>query len=546
MGWWRRSAIDDRIAFALFATLAILAIAIFRDYGISWDEPLHDRLGRAAVAWYASGLAKPYAPPEQQVDLYYGNLFDIGRILLSRLSPVGAYETGHLLSALVGLVGIVGCWRLSRLLFGPRAALASALLLALTPSWFGHLFINPKDIPFAAGYVWSLYCLVRCLESVPVVPWRRAVALGIALGLTLAIKVPAVVLCLYGLVGVPSALYVRRRPTAAGAALARETAVAYARLFLPVVLVAYPIMLAFWPWAQSHPIANPLWALFTFAHFPAGGGRVLVDGVSYAKMDIPRSYLPIHLAIKLPEITLLAAAVGASVAMFWARQRWRAGDQERLVQVAVVAMATFFPVIYQVARRATEYDEIRHVLFIVPPLAVLLGPVLARGFDGLMRQSAALRSLGLAVVAAFVLYHVSLLVRLHPYEYIYYNALAGGVPGAEGRFNLDYWMTHRREAIGRLSAWLAADGQGERRVAVKVCRATEAAVGDFPPNFRPARREEAGEFALVPSRSDFPECAPPVDARRIAVISRMGVVLGEVVLIPAPAPVGAAQPPVAR
>src|SRR6185369_4505533 len=129
LGWWRRAGIDDRLAAALFALLAIVALAIFRDYGVSWDEPLHDRLGRAAIAYYESGLGEPYAPAEKELDRQYGGLFDISRILLSRLSPVGPYETGHLLCAIVGLVGAVGCWRLSRLLFGPRAALASAILL---------------------------------------------------------------------------------------------------------------------------------------------------------------------------------------------------------------------------------------------------------------------------------------------------------------------------------------------------------------------------------------------------------------------------------
>jgi hypothetical protein len=39
------------------------------------------------------------------------------------------------------------------------------------------------------------------------------------------------------------------------------------------------------------------------------------------------------------------------------------------------------------------------------------------------------------------------IVRLHPYEYIYYNELVGGVRGAEGRFDLDYWCTSFREGI---------------------------------------------------------------------------------------------------
>jgi hypothetical protein len=38
------------------------------------------------------------------------------------------------------------------------------------------------------------------------------------------------------------------------------------------------------------------------------------------------------------------------------------------------------------------------------------------------------------------------IVSLHPYEYIYYNSFVGGVSGAEGRFETDYWAISFREA----------------------------------------------------------------------------------------------------
>lgn len=37
--------------------------------------------------------------------------------------------------------------------------------------------------------------------------------------------------------------------------------------------------------------------------------------------------------------------------------------------------------------------------------------------------------------------------RLHPYEYIYYNSLVGGLPGANGKYETDYWGAGYREAV---------------------------------------------------------------------------------------------------
>jgi len=39
------------------------------------------------------------------------------------------------------------------------------------------------------------------------------------------------------------------------------------------------------------------------------------------------------------------------------------------------------------------------------------------------------------------------ILTLHPYEYIFYNSLIGGVRGAFRNFELDYWATSYREAM---------------------------------------------------------------------------------------------------
>jgi hypothetical protein len=40
---------------------------------------------------------------------------------------------------------------------------------------------------------------------------------------------------------------------------------------------------------------------------------------------------------------------------------------------------------------------------------------------------------------------------LHPYEYIYYNNLVGGVEGAFREYELDYWETSNKEAMEYLN-----------------------------------------------------------------------------------------------
>src|SRR5207237_6933440 len=51
------------------------------------------------------------------------------------------------------------------------------------------------------------------------------------------------------------------------------------------------------------------------------------------------------------------------------------------------------------------------------------------------------------------------LVILHPLEYIAMNSLAGGVAGAYGRFDLDYWSMAVPEALRRLEDRTDAEGR---------------------------------------------------------------------------------------
>jgi len=61
------------------------------------------------------------------------------------------------------------------------------------------------------------------------------------------------------------------------------------------------------------------------------------------------------------------------------------------------------------------------------------------------------------VIALAVLPGIVIGVRLHPYEYIYYNRLVGGVQGAFRKYELDYWGTSYREAAEYLDATAPAN-----------------------------------------------------------------------------------------
>src|SRR5690349_24126319 len=102
------------------------------------------------------------------VNLYkYGGGFDMLAALAAKVLPFDLFETRRLLGAVVGLVGLAVTWRIARRLGGPIAGLLALVLLATCPLFYGHMFMNAKDAPFATAMTVLLFGMVRAIDEYP-------------------------------------------------------------------------------------------------------------------------------------------------------------------------------------------------------------------------------------------------------------------------------------------------------------------------------------------------------------------------------------------
>jgi hypothetical protein len=515
----------DRRALLLLAAATLLVLFTFRDYGVTWDEDVHNWYGNFVLDYYLSFFADRRAL--DWLNLYnYGAAFDMVAALANRVSALGTYETRHLLNGLVGILGILGCARLGRTLGGPRAGFLAALLLLLTPNYYGSMFNNPKDIPFAAAGVWALYYLVRLVPLLPRPPLSLAVRLGLAIGLALGVRVGGLLfLCYLGLLLCLDTVWRAAAAKRPGSLPALGWTSLW-RVLAPVTLVAYPVMLLFWPWAQQAPIGHPLRALLFFSHetFPY---PTLFDGRMVPASDLPPAYLPTHIVLALPELVLclLAASPVLAAAILWRR---RAGiAREIALPHFLLGFAILFPVAYAVAIKAVLFDGMRHFIFVLPPIAVAAALAADRAIEALRRFS--WRAAVYGAVGVYGLAHLALMVALHPDEYVYYNALVGGVAGAQGRFKLDYWANSYAEAVRGLATYLKGEyGEGfaGRQFTVAVCGPPISADYYFPANFHLTQQRDQADFFIAFTKDDCDRSLPgePVyEVRRLG--ARLSVVL---------------------
>jgi hypothetical protein len=114
--------------------------------------------------------------------------------------------------------------------------------------------------------------------------------------------------------------------------------------------------------------------------------------------------------------------------------------------IVLIGLWFLLPVLFAILTHATFYDNFRHFLFVIPPLFILA----AIGMQGVLDwlKKTPLRALALLIIIAPNIYWD---VKMHPYEYIYYNSLVGGVGGAFRRFDMDYWAVSYREATNTIN-----------------------------------------------------------------------------------------------
>ena len=515
------SSAADRFAVAVLVILALAAGLTFRDYGLGWDDYTHSQYGDLLLKLYGSGFADTRALGF--VNLYkYGGGFDMAAALAAKVLPFGLFETRRLVGAAVGVLGMFVTWRIGRRVGGPWGGLVAMALLAACPLYYGHMFINAKDAPFAAAMAVLTLGLIRAFDEYPSPSARTMVLAGVGLGLAFGSRVLAGVAAPAGIAALAFMLIAESR--ARGWTEAAQRAGQFLWTLLPALGLGYLIMGLLWPWSVQSPL-NPLHAAEYFDTFFEKPWDELYEGRLIAVPDMPASYLPHLFLLKLPLPMLILGAIGAIGATLAAARGHIALN--RRAGFIILLFAAIFPVALAMALRPALYNGLRHFVFVVPPFAALGG----LGAQWLVDRARAYGPIALAALAATcvagILWPVAGMARLHPYEYTYFNALAGGVRQAQHGYMLDYWGLAFKQAADELRARLAAGAERPpkgRRWVVAICGPQSSAQEELGPQFETTFDSKTADFVMSLGTFYCRHLQAPI----IASVERDGVVYARV------------------
>ena len=427
---------------ALGLVVFVVLVATLDDPGVTWDEQSPNfPAAKNQAQWFRRLLSQTDNFSAETIDEYWYTTSDHPSLPRScaALSTIlaGAYVDEivafRLPSALLFSILIASLFFWCRKYVGLGAAWVAPLCLVAMPRLFGHAHIFSLDVPMMCWWIWTLFAVAATLDGS-----RRAWRAALVFSLAFATKLHSVFLPPLVLLWLAWLLYIHCDIAQRKAILRRTLlVVAFAVVLVPLVYVASQ------PWLWHDTIPRIRERFFDYAHKTPIGLWYL--GHRYFE-DTPWHYPLVMTLFTVPAGILMLLLLGVGTG--WrppasASRPTKEALLRPLDRWLLMLLGMAVPMVLIILPLAQGYDGVRLFLPAFPCLAVLAG----YGFQSLLgfvdRLTAPRRQklLLIALVLIGVLVPPCMdIVRLHPCQLAYYNALCGGLRGAQ-RLGLEttYW-----------------------------------------------------------------------------------------------------------
>lgn len=454
--WLERPSTDSprdpllrKIFWGVAALAFVVLVGLSFGSGINEDDKFQVDYSQKLVNWYGT-FGKDTAAlhiPQGNMHLY-GGFFEIVTGFANKAfgfqpNEVAYHDVRHVGIAICGWATMLCAALLARLIAGWQAGVFTLIIMLLSPRFVGDSLMNPKDIPFAMGYMLAIYNMAAVLARMPNPGRWNLVGLVAGLGISLAVRAGGLLNFAYLFMFAGLFLVLKQ---GFKSVFSLKTLGRYALVVGGAAVGGYVLALLFWPFALQKPLTNPLYALQKFSDFEIAI-RVLFEGENVKSDRTPWIYPVKWITYTIP-LAALVGAVGSLVLLPRLLKKYQP------LWVMLVLFAAAFPVVYVLYKKSNLYDGWRQLTFAYPTLAVAAGLFWNELAQFFSQKKAALQY---AVYAAFGLLVAdagAFIVRNPQIPYVYFNPVAGGIGGAFGQYETDYWGLSIRQGI----EWMEAQG----------------------------------------------------------------------------------------
>lgn len=441
-------SLKTKIPLLLWVIYGVIGVIITPDYGVSWDEMGQREHGLVAFDHIVktTGLNIPLFFPEKTQKSAPGRqytvLFSLIAATFERALGItsddirGQLLLRHYMVFFLFWIGLIVFYKLLKII-STKWALLGVFLLVLSPRIFAHSFFNPKDIVLLVFYLIGAFTLIKFIDAPT---FKNAVIHGIVCGLVVNARQPGLIILIATVLIFILDLLQNH--------FNKKLFFKYLKS-LPILIISFAITaLLFFPYLWESPVQNTKESFELMANFP-WDAPVLFMGKFIKATELPWYYIFVWIGISTPILYLLFAIFGFGLSI--KRQLsylikgffWKTKQQLAILSLLVLLIAPFFAVFLL---KSTLYDGWRHLYFIYPPLIALA----IFGWNFILEKIPSFQQKKIIKIAGggYLVYILIGMIRLHPFEYVYFNKLAKRP--LHTQYEMDYWGMSYKQAFEAL------------------------------------------------------------------------------------------------
>ena len=425
------------------ALLLFYMVLSGRKAGISCDEILHYNHSQAVYRYFESHGADKSALNTPVSHLkYYGQSYDNAVTFLTRFFRIeDVYAFRSLMSSIAGWIVILITALFALWLSGYRSAVLVILLFALSPTFLGHSQNNLKDIPFSLSYIASSFFIIKYPGSSKRISLVGFLLITFSIAFSISIRAGGLVLICYLYFFYFILLLLKYFKTKEF-----DFRTELKRFFqiTGISVVAWFLSTLLWPFALQDPVNNVIESYKVMAHFPSTF-RQIFEGKNEWSDFMPWYYLPKSMLITIPVVILSGLLLFVILAKYCI-------PVEKRIAYGMIIFSVVFPMAFVILEKSNLYSSWRQFLFLYPAIVLLAAIGIHCFFDFLktkwLKWAAAI---GLVILS---IHPARYMAENAVYSYMYYNQFVGGLKGAFGNYETDYYYVSQKEASEWLSGYL--------------------------------------------------------------------------------------------
>jgi hypothetical protein len=505
-------------------------MALINDFGLSWDFHYHHYAGLHHLGLLVPKISDPpevpFTPPDPRLttDDPFGPFIQILPTLsyhifyekLHVLSFDSAYNLPPIILGSLG-VGIIFIFLFESL--GINHAIFGSLSLAFLPVYFGYLHNNMKDIPNTVAFMMTIFLFWRMTVRKR---FRDLIFALLSFAVAFNIKVNSIfipVVCFSWFIisngkSVIKVIFVNlfRRN------FQSEKINSEFKIIILVIIfgIFAPVSaLALWFPFWENPLGKLMEIPYFYSHNTLNMPVLFFGKIYRSGVDVPWSYPFLYLGITMPLPILFFFISGLIVSLKRIILN-RAGIYLLFVLWFIIPLVRyFFP-------SNGAIDGVRHFMEVICPLIIISSIGFVRIYQAIFKWQ---KNKNVIFIFSGIVYFLLLvnLVKYHPYQTSYFNSIIGGIKGAYGLFDIDFWGTPQKGAM----VWLNINAKPNAKIFIEMAQSTAATYlredlrknlnttpiweGDytvilnrqsyFPPYFAYTLKEKTAQSKIVYTRS---------------------------------------------